>query len=105
MEIKVKAYLNKINKTPNSRKKTEIKGYLKQLVDMYSSGTITSTQLGYCVTSLVQYKKGIPASELFSEILKIAGVIELPDTQVEKKGYDRNNLTENLVLSIKKYLY
>lgn len=93
-----------IENYPIEIREVEIKKFLKDLLGYKNSNQITESEFAYFVTSLAQFEENLKSSKILSEILGDAGILELPATQVEKKGYDREKLKLKLLREIGEYI-
>jgi hypothetical protein len=68
-----------------------------ELRDLYNSSSINSTELGYYIVSLVQYEEFVKDTQTFTEIIQNASKLELPESQVEEKCINRQEVLDKVL--------
>ncbi len=96
--------LNKIRSATKTQKLSEIKSYIKNLLNLYNNKELTESELGYFITSLVQFADELKNVESFSKITKNSGLLELPESQIEQKGYNRTEILTELIRDVEEFV-
>lgn len=96
-ELRIKNNFLKINNVSLTERNDEIISFLLELTKLYKSNSISSSELGYFILPLAQFKESVKDIDTFSEIITNAGMLELPESQIEEKGFNRQEILKKLL--------